>query len=339
MNLDAQRIDLMSDHRLKRSVSIIVPAFNAAKHIGSSLESISRQTIPPEQILVVDDGSTDSTVKIVADWRDQSRQHVEIIRKANGGAASARNAGFASATGELVAFLDADDLMYPNHLEALAAPFANHEDVVLSFGIAEARSDDGRLLRVFPDARVDQVTVREDTTGSRLLGGSVYSSLIDGSYIGTSATLMSRNAAETIHFMDESLSPAEDRDFWLRLSRIGTFVFQPTVVAIYRQHEGNTTHPKHRLRHMRSQLRVLHKMIVQADELKLDAAERQRTYEAIETQLASMIYFGSQSGLSQWLKTCDDLRRFRHAWQLVKPRPWLRALAYSTIFRSRQHSS
>lgn len=100
------------------SVSIIVPAFNAGKTIARCVASLAGQTMPPMEILVVDDGSTDATPAVLA--RLQSRHPtLHVLRQANAGVDAARYAGMNAARGDYLMFVDADDLLFPDALEAM----------------------------------------------------------------------------------------------------------------------------------------------------------------------------------------------------------------------------
>ena len=94
------------------SVSVIIPAYNAADTLAETLASVVAQTWPNVEVLVVDDGSTDATADIVEMIAEQHHQ-VRLIRQTNAGVAAARNAGLREARGDLVAPLDADDLWHP----------------------------------------------------------------------------------------------------------------------------------------------------------------------------------------------------------------------------------
>ncbi|HRB03908.1 MAG TPA: glycosyltransferase family A protein, partial [Ilumatobacteraceae bacterium] len=90
-------------------VSVVIPAYNAGPFIDAAIESIVTQDSPPDEIIVVDDGSSDDTAKRCAEWGDR----VHLIRQARHGVGRARNVGVDTATGRLLAFLDADDLWMP----------------------------------------------------------------------------------------------------------------------------------------------------------------------------------------------------------------------------------
>ena len=95
-------------------VSVIIPAYNAAPYLAETLASVFAQSYPDYEIIVVDDGSTDDTLAVLEQFADR----ITLIRKPNGGPASARNAGLRQARGELLAFLDGDDLWLPDKLAA-----------------------------------------------------------------------------------------------------------------------------------------------------------------------------------------------------------------------------
>src|SRR5919197_5607580 len=103
------------ERRRPPSFSVIIPAYQAASTVGDAVSSALAQTYPAHEVIVVDDGSTDDLAGALSTFAGRIR----LIRKENGGAASARNAGVAAAEGEFVAFLDADDVYGPRRLEVL----------------------------------------------------------------------------------------------------------------------------------------------------------------------------------------------------------------------------
>lgn len=121
-------------------ISVAIPAYNAARTIRATVDSALRQTYSPDEILVVDDGSTDETASLLQAYGQQ----IKLIRQENKGNASARNRAYHEAHGQLIAWLDADDLWHPTYLETqvrsfrayprLAASFTSHVDF---FGYGE----------------------------------------------------------------------------------------------------------------------------------------------------------------------------------------------------------
>ncbi|HEX3110532.1 MAG TPA: glycosyltransferase family A protein, partial [Thermoanaerobaculia bacterium] len=96
-----------------KSVSVVIPSYNYARYLGEAIDSALGQTLPPLEVIVVDDGSTDDTPAVLAAYGDRIR----VLRQKNAGVAVARNSGIAAARGECVAFLDADDVWLPRKLE------------------------------------------------------------------------------------------------------------------------------------------------------------------------------------------------------------------------------
>ena len=127
-------------------VSVVVPAFNAAKTISETLRSISQQTYPALEIVVVDDGSTDETADI-ARRHGETEPRLCVVSKPNGGVASARNAGIRCTKGAFVAFIDADDLWHPTKIaKQLQVLLAGGPDMALVYAPFRLIDADGRVL-------------------------------------------------------------------------------------------------------------------------------------------------------------------------------------------------
>jgi glycosyltransferase involved in cell wall biosynthesis len=111
-------------------VSVVIPAFNAAKYIRETLDSVLAQTYRPIEIVVVDDGSTDGTREQILAYGDRVRY---VWQPNSGGCSSPRNYGVRMASGEFIAFLDADDLIAPERIAAAVAVMKRRPDVGLAF--------------------------------------------------------------------------------------------------------------------------------------------------------------------------------------------------------------
>ncbi len=116
------------------TLSLVVPVYNVAAYLPACLESIACQSRAPDEIIVVDDGSTDACPQILRDYAVRL-PHMRVIRQKNGGLSAARNTGLAHATGEWLAFLDSDDRLDPHHCEfALTMATSDDLDVALFNG-------------------------------------------------------------------------------------------------------------------------------------------------------------------------------------------------------------
>ena len=312
------------------TIAVVLPAYNAQFYICEALNSITAQSRLPEQIIVIDDGSNDGTVEQVCEWERQYSGELRLLRQPNNqGVSAARNAGIRHAKTDLVALLDADDIFFPLHLEQLEQAFLSHPEILLCFG--DVLYFDSKAIvkhSSFRGTRLENVRYSEQEDGLRLLRESAYVSLLWGSYIAPSATLFSKKAVEEIGLFDETLRSAEDRDLWLRLSRVGAFAYYPFVVTRKRVHEHNLTHLRNMRQAQRYQLTVLWKMSAHAEELKLSTAERRLTREATVQQIWQLLYSASQAGLRYYLETCVYLLRQGEFAFLCNPKHWLRALVH-----------
>jgi glycosyltransferase involved in cell wall biosynthesis len=130
----------------QRLVTVIVPAYNAEPFIARTLRSALRQTYGALEIIFIDDGSTDST-RAVACAVAQGDKRVRVISVPNGGVAKARNIGISEAAGELLAFLDADDLWYPTKLELQVAALDEMKDAAAVYVLSREIDMDDRVLK------------------------------------------------------------------------------------------------------------------------------------------------------------------------------------------------
>lgn len=183
-------------------VSVIIPAYRCGLTIGRAVESVLSQTVPPSEVLVVDDGSPEDLPSLIEPYA----KHVTLIRKSNGGAASARNAGIASATGDFIAFIDADDYWERTKLEQQLRIFSRHPEVGIVASSFFLQSLGERRVAVEPTRlRTDEVLL--------LKGRQAFEAALQ---ISTITVVVRRDSLGQERF-DESLETAEDRDLWIRL--------------------------------------------------------------------------------------------------------------------------
>jgi GT2 family glycosyltransferase len=221
------------------SFSIVISAYQAADTIGTAVQSALDQAHAPLEVIVVDDGSTDDTHTILESFGDR----ITVIRKQNGGGASARNVGVAAARGEFVAVLDADDAYGRRRLECLAQLAIDRPDLDILTTDARFIShghDVGRFQESTPFAIDDQRTA-----------------IFDRCFVGGwPAVRLSRLRA--IGGFDEHLRIAYDWDCWLRLILAGA---QAGMVdeAHYDYHLGGGTLSAKRLASLWERVAVLEK--------------------------------------------------------------------------------
>jgi glycosyltransferase involved in cell wall biosynthesis len=214
-------------------IAAIIPLYNGALYITRSLESVLNQTLPPTEIIVVDDGSTDNGPEIV---EKLAQEHpIKLLRKPNGGQASARNFGIANSNCDLIALLDQDDLWYSNHLQMLIKPFLRPRIVELGWVYSNLDEIDvqGRLI-----AR-SVLRLQEDIQHpKRDLRGCLSTDM----FVLPSASLMSRRAFDAVGGFDERLRGYEDDDLFLRMFRAGyDNVFLNRALSQWRVFSGSAS--------------------------------------------------------------------------------------------------
>lgn len=199
--------------------SVIIPCHNAEAWVGDSLRSVLGQWKPPDQILVVNDASTDHSAEVVRSFGGA----VTLLNTSVGNAAAARNVGIREAQGDLIAFLDADDVWYPWHLEAMCELFSEGTD-------AAAMS-----LRdtVWTDGRQDQMRskwgIEQPCRG--LTESDCYRFWCIEPWWNTIITVARHERLNEIGGFDESQRGGQDLDLWLRLIADNTWSFLPRATA------------------------------------------------------------------------------------------------------------
>jgi glycosyltransferase involved in cell wall biosynthesis len=212
------------------SVSIILPAYNSARFLQTTLDSIFAQDYSDYEIIIVDDGSSDDTAAIAR--RQGSR--VRLIQQKNGGISVARNTGLGAAKGQYIAFIDHDDIWHPRKLSA-QVKLLERADSGVGVCYGEFLIWDGVNPPHFPDSDVSCEEFVSD------LSGWVYHQLLLTNWVLFSTALFRRSVFEVIGKFDRELPPADDWDLVLRASRQFQFMRLRSVVALYRHHSGQTS--------------------------------------------------------------------------------------------------
>jgi len=196
-------------------VSIIIPAFNAEKTLGGAVESVLAQTFSDWEAIVVDDGSTDGTARLAADFAARDSR-IRLVSQANGGVSAARNRGLAEARGEFGLFLDADDSILPEHLERLTPLAAPDRAAICAFSYL---TPDGRHLPAILHAGLADTPV---------------ALLSDFCALAIHSCVFPLERARAAGGFDKALKTCEDWDLWLRLARGGmTFTAVRDPLALY----------------------------------------------------------------------------------------------------------
>lgn len=212
-------------------VSVVIAYFNGKRFIRQTLEAVGQQTLHPTEIVIVDDGSTETGLETVSDLIE--KLNIRVLRKRNGGQSSARNFGAARTSAPLLAFLDQDDTWYPNHLAILAAEFGKQWPVPLGWAYsdvdtidADGTITDARRLRNEPGhpKRDILACIRSDMN------------------VLPSAALISREAFNRVGGFSRWLRGFEDDDLFLRILKVGYISsFHPEPLSQRRKHPNQAS--------------------------------------------------------------------------------------------------
>jgi GT2 family glycosyltransferase len=235
-------------------VSVIVPTYNRAYCLERTLTSALAQTYCNLEIVVVDDGSTDSTKELVA---TVARRDVRVryVQQANKGVSAARNTGFARCTGDFVALLDSDDVWWPWKIELQLSCMARFADVGMIWTDMQAIDSEGRevssayirtMYSAWSHFSMNDLFIGHQPVGDIAPGlaiehgaslfhyGEIFSEMLVGNLVHTSTVLLRRDRLERVGGFDESMYPAgEDYDFHIRTCREGPVGFIDVPAITY----------------------------------------------------------------------------------------------------------
>lgn len=208
-------------------VSVVIAAYNAAATLAETLASVDAQTFGDLEIVVVDDGSSDATPELL---QAQARTSPRLVwvRQANAGVAAAREHAIAIARGELIAFVDADDLWLPGKLAAQVALF--DRDPAVAFVYCDA-------IDFFPTGDASRSWFAE----KRPARGDVLRELFNGNFALTSTVVVRKAALAAVGGFDRSLRVNEDFELWLRLAAEYRFDYVDAILVRRRILESGLT--------------------------------------------------------------------------------------------------
>jgi glycosyltransferase involved in cell wall biosynthesis len=207
-------------------VSVIIPAYNASQYLADAIRSVLSQSFRDFEIIVVDDGSSDNTEQVAAEFFPD----VKYYRQSNAGPAIARNTGIRKAKGEWIAFLDSDDWWDETHLEQLLLRCGQVPEADMIYGSRCSVDAWGRVLE-------------EPSEQSAYPEGWIFRDLLAGNYISTPSVMVKRTVLEILNGFGEDpvFRNCEDYDLWLRISAQFRIASIPGLVFYRRLHDKNAT--------------------------------------------------------------------------------------------------
>lgn len=213
------------------TVSVLIPVYNGGRTIQATLDSVLQQTVPADEILVMDDGSTDDTFSLLQSYTPR----VQTFRQKNTGVAAARNALCARATGEFIAFLDSDDLWHPRYLEYQAKRFRDHPDAVAFIAGHDDFHGYGNYEWKSKDSDFESgVEALDSLDFFKRLNASPWSFL--PSFLCVPAKVLAAFNGAPFY---EKVGGVEDGYFLRRLALIGNVIVAPAPLVAYRIHRNS----------------------------------------------------------------------------------------------------
>ncbi len=211
-------------------VSVIMPAYNAEKYIPEAIESVIGQTYPGWELIVVDDGSTDNTAGIISQYAARDNR-IRYIQQPHGKQAKARNNALMHARGELIAFLDADDIWMPDKLE-VQTEIMNRHPFDLTFS-------DGYFFESNP---VMGLQYRIKIKYGQYQGEEAVKDFLSGNRVPLMTAVARRSSLQKVNNFLETPGIHEDYDLWIRLLINGcTFLGINNCLAFYRKHKTSAS--------------------------------------------------------------------------------------------------
>ncbi|OYD96672.1 glycosyl transferase family A [Nostoc sp. 'Peltigera membranacea cyanobiont' 210A] len=198
-------------------ISVIIPAYNSEKTIRETIESVLNQTFANFELIVINDGSQDSTLEVVTQIQDS---RIKVFSYSNAGGNVSRNRGLHRAVGEFVSFLDADDLWTPDKLQSQLQALQENTTATVAYSWTDYIDENGEIV----------------LSGTHITAnGDIYEKLLLTNFLENGSNpLIRREALIKLGGFDESLSAAQDWDMWLRLACQFDFVCVPSVQILYR---------------------------------------------------------------------------------------------------------
>ncbi len=216
-------------------ISTVIPAYNSAKFIQDALISIRQQTHPVDEIIVIDDGSTDATEVVVREFGND----IIYIRQENQGPSAARNHGVQCSSGDWIAFLDADDQWTPDKIEQQLLALNTHPALhLIASDMAEINTE-GRTITPSVLAKHHLLEQFQQLDGKPI--PDALAALMRKNFIPTGTVLVKRTTMLKTGLFNKEVRFGEDLELWARVALDYPITCLPTVHMLRRQHNNNAT--------------------------------------------------------------------------------------------------
>lgn len=236
-------------------ISVIIPVYNASKFLSKTLDSVINQTLPSDEIIIIDDGSTDNSLDIIEKFKNKHAT-VKVYTQKNSGPSVTRNRGVEYANYEWVCFVDADDLLHPQRLE-IAMNFSNNCDAVIC-DFKRFRDKEDIVVENYDKNSIESLGIEESNLSVLLWG------------YGLPRMLMKKSVYELVGGLDTDLIHNEDHELHFRMLIEGAKFKKINIpLYYYRQHKGESRLSNQKSKHFNI-FKALYKMEGLIDSLPTD---------------------------------------------------------------------
>ena len=213
-------------------VSVVIPLYNCERYIARAVDSILDQTYKDIELIIINDGSTDSSLQIVETFQDK---RINIISKQNSGLSNARNSGITAARGELIGFLDADDYWHPYKIEAHIKHFQAYPDVGLSYSYSQFCDEDNNLRQLYQISPIHSIQASDIFFKNPIGNGSTF--MVRRQLAIDISNLRDSESTDILLF-NPLLNQSEDIECWLRITLDTNWKIEgiPFILTYFRVH-------------------------------------------------------------------------------------------------------
>jgi hypothetical protein len=276
------------------NVSIVIPTFNCAPFVAEAIESALGQTLPPREVIVVDDGSDDRTEQVIARFNNE----IVFLKQPNRGVAVARNRGLDLAQSDWVMFLDADDRLAPDAVEKLTAQAGDSLNCVV-YGERTIISESGQVV---DDAQVRDCTGPIPAAARASFGGAAFE---------PGAAIVPRWLARDVGGFVQEFAPCEDRLFWIQCGTVVEFLNIPDRVFFYRKREHS--HSSNRFSQVVQSVRVRIEALKWCQERNVGLFEDGPTPADVLAKVLEQVFWTGESRIFESLLEIAEQEGFQHA--------------------------
>lgn len=249
------------------NISVIIPVYNGETHLRECLESVLSQTEPVQEIIIVNDGSTDNTLSIIREY--ESIQGVKCISQENKGLSEARNNGIRASSGNHIAFIDADDIWLPEKIQFQRQILEKHNNI----GVVHSN------IACIDEHGVPVEGIPFDSNGAH---GDCIEHIMMYCGIVISSAVIPRDVLLDVGLFDDRLKSTQDYELFLRISEKYTIHHLDKVLTLYRRHSQSLSQSDHGINTFRETLSAL--------SIFLEKANKNKRLRSISQKAKSRFY-------------------------------------------------